>query len=201
MTRARRRGRRVGSPDTKALILDTARRRFAEQGYGGTSMRAIAAEAGVDPALIHHYFAGKRDLFIASLRLDVDPEAFSQSVADGSLSRAGERMMRAFTRIWEDPVARERLLALVKGIGDPEGQDLLRDWLIGVVLEPLGERLGIDHARLRMSWVATQLVGIVVVRYVLEVDPLAASAPESLVATYAPTIQRYLETPIDASHA
>lgn len=164
-------------------------------------MRSVAAEAGVDPALIHHYFAGKRDLFIASLRLDIDPDAFGQRVADGSLAGGGERLMIAFVRIWEDRRARERLLALVKGIGDPEGQDLLHDWLIGVVLEPLGERLGIDHPRLRMSWIATQLVGLVVVRYILKVAPLATRAPEELVATYAPTIQRYLETPIDASRA
>src|SRR5687768_10927277 len=92
-----RRGRRPGSPDTRAGVLTVARERFATQGYAGTSVRAVAAEAGVDPALVHHYFGTKDDLFLAALELPVDPrQILLPAIAAGGVEDVAERMLRAF---------------------------------------------------------------------------------------------------------
>ena len=93
-----RRGRRPGSPDTRAAVLSAARERFAAQGYAGTSVRAVAAAAGVDPALVHHYFGTKDDLFLAALEVKVDPRLAMLPVIEGGVDGAGERLLRVFVR-------------------------------------------------------------------------------------------------------
>src|SRR5512140_313481 len=100
---APRRGRRPGAPDTRAAILDAARSAFAEKGFGGTTIRGVAAEAGVDAALVHHYFGTKDDLFVAALELPVDPrQAIAPALVDGP-DGAGERLLRVFLGVWGDP--------------------------------------------------------------------------------------------------
>jgi AcrR family transcriptional regulator len=191
------RGRRPGAPDTRAEILASARALFAARGLGGTSMRAIAAAAGVDPALVHHYFGSKHDLFVAALELPVDPRVVLLPVVEGGLEGAGERLLRVFVSVWDDETARLSLLGLVRGVFEPTGRQLLRDGLIGVVLGPLGPALGIDDdPERRLALVASQMIGLVMLRYVLEVEPLASMEQDVLVATYAPTLQRYLEGPL-----
>ncbi len=190
------RGRRPGAPDTRAEILASARRLFATRGLGGTSMRAIAADAGVDPALVHHYFDSKPDLFLAALQLPVDPRVALAPVLEGGLDGAGERLVRAFLSVWDDEHARLPLLGVVRGVFEPEGRQLLRDGLLGVVLGPLGPALGLDEPQRRVALVASQLIGVVMLRYVLEVEPLASMGSEPLVAAYAPTLQRYLADPL-----
>ncbi len=154
-------------------------------------MRAIAAEARVDPALVHHYFGGKDDLFVAALEFPVDPRVAILPVLEGGLEGAGERLLRVLLSVWDDEHARLALLGLVRGVVDPEGQQLLRDTLFGVVLGPIGPALGLDQPERRLALVASQMVGLVMLRYVLEAEPLASMDRELLVATYAPTLQRY----------
>ena len=194
--RAAGRGRRPGAPDTRAEILASARRLFATRGLGSTSIRAVAADAGVDPALVHHYFSGKDDLFVAALELPVDPRVVLLPVVEGGLDGAGERLLRVFVQVWDDETARLSLLGLVRGVFEPTGRQLLRDGLIGVVLGPLGPALGVDDPQRRLALVASQMIGLVMLRYVLEVEPLASMEQDVLVATYAPTLQRYLEGPL-----
>jgi AcrR family transcriptional regulator len=196
VTVAPRRGRRPGAPDTRATILAAARQRFAARGYGGTSVRAVAATAGVDPALVHHYFGTKDDLFVAALEVKVDPREAMAPVVAGGVEGAGERLLRVLVSVWDDEQARLPLLGLVRGVVDPGGQQLLRDGVLRIVLGPVGVGLGLDQPERRMAHVASQLVGIVVLRYLLELEPLASMPAEQLVATYAPVIQGYLSGPL-----
>jgi AcrR family transcriptional regulator len=193
---AGRRGRRPGAPDTRAAILAAARARFAEHGFARTSVRSIAVDAGVDPALVHHYFGTKDDLFVAALELPVDPrERLAEVIAQGP-DGAGERMVRVFLSVWDDPELRLPLIGLARSILEPSGQRLLRDGFLPAVLHPVGVALGIERPEVRMPLVASQVVGLILTRYVLEVEPLASMPADDLVAIYGPTIQRYLTGPL-----
>ncbi|MEP9384976.1 TetR family transcriptional regulator [Nocardioides cheoyonin] len=196
MTTTPRRGRRPGSPDTRAAILAAARERFARQGYAGTSVRGVAAAAGVDSALVHHYFGAKEDLFIAALELRVDPREVVPQLLAGGIEGAGERLVRTFLDVWDDEETRLPLLALLRGAVEPGGDRLVRDGFVRMVLEPLGAGLGVDRAELRMALTASQLFGLVLFRYVIRVEPLASAPVEELVATYAPVVQGYLSDPL-----
>jgi len=186
------RGRRPGAPDTRAAIVDAARPLFADLGFSGTSMRKVAAEAGVDPALVHHYFDSKEDLFLASLDVPFDPRMLLAVVAEGGPDGAGERLLTTFFSIWDDEANRLPLLTIARGVLEPGGQRLLRDGFIGVVIVPVVSALGVDQPERRAALLASQIIGLVLTRYVLEVEPLASAPPELLVATYAPVVQRYL---------
>ena len=189
---APRRGRRPGAPDTRAAILAAARTLFADGGFAGTSVRSIAAAAGVDAALVHHYFGTKDDLFVAALQIPIDPRERLAEVVAGGADGAGERLVRVFLAVWDDPDLRVPLLGLARGILDPSGHRLLSQGFLPAVLLPVGAALGIDRPEVRMPLVASQVVGLVLTRYVLEVEPLASMPAEDLVAVYGPTIQRYL---------
>ena len=190
------RGRRPGAPDTRAQILDSARALFAARGFGSTSVRAIAADAGVDPSLVHHYFGSKDDLFVAALELPVDPRVVLRPVLQGGLDGAGERLLRVFLSVWDDETARLPLLGLVRAVVDPQGQQLVRDGLLGIVLGPIGAVFDLDEPQRRVALVASQMIGLVMLRYVVEAEPLASMDNELVVATYAPTLQRYLSGPL-----
>lgn len=195
-TAAPRRGRRPGAPDTRAAILGAAREQFAAQGFAGTSIRSIAGAAGVDAALVHHYFGTKDDLFVAALQLPVDPrERLAEVVAHGPAG-AGERLVRIFVSVWDDPELQLPLLGLARSILDPSGQRLMRDGFVPAVLHPVGVALGIDRPEVRMPLVASQVLGVILTRYVLEVEPIASLPADDLVAIYGPTIQRYLTGPL-----
>jgi AcrR family transcriptional regulator len=193
---APRRGRRPGAPDTRAAILAAARELFASSGYAGTTIRGVAAAAGVDAALVHHYFGTKDDLFLAALEVRVDPRVVLAPVADGGVDGAGERLLRVFLSVWDDEETRLPLLGLFRGIVEPTGAQLVRDGFMRMVLGPVAAALEIDEPDRRMALVASQLAGIVVLRYVVQVEPLASMPGDRLVATYAPTLQAYLSGPL-----
>ena len=196
MSTTARRGRRPGSPDTRAAILAVARAAFAAKGFAGTSVRGIATEAGVDAALVHHYFKTKDDLFLAALELPVDPRELLLPALAGGLDGVAERMLRVFLSVWDDPELQVRLVGVVRGIVDADGQRLLRDGFLPVVLGPVGAALGIDRPELRMPLVASQVFGLIIMRYVVAVEPIASLSPDDVVAIYAPTLQRYLSEPL-----
>jgi len=187
-----RRGRRPGRPDTKAAILAAAREGFAAAGFGGTTIRAIATEAGVDAALVHHYFGSKDDLFVAALALPVDPREVIGAAVAGPAEEAAEKLIRTFLSVWDDPGFQPALLATVRRILEPGGDKLIREGFLPVVLIPVGEQLGLDRPGLRMPLVASQVIGLILARYVVRVEPIASLDTERLVSIYAPTIQRYL---------
>lgn len=192
MSTAQRRGRRPGSPDTRAAILSAARERFAAAGFGGATIRAIAADAGVDAALVHHYFGSKDDLFLAALELPVDPRELLTTATLGSADQAAEPLLRTFLSVWDDPALQPGLVATIRRALEPGGDRLIREGFLPVVIIPMGERLGVDRADVRMPLVASQVIGLILARYVLRIEPIASLDPDALVGIYAPVVQRYL---------
>ena len=196
MTATARRGRRPGAPDTKAAILAVARAQFAAQGFGRTTIRGVAGEAGVDPALVHHYFGTKDDLFVAALELPVDPRGVIGPALAGGLDGAAERLLTAFLSVWDDPDMRASLLVVVRGMLEPEGHRMLREGFLPAVIVPAAAVLGLDDPERRMALVASQVMGLILARYLLEIEPLASMPSADVVAAIAPTIQRYFEAPL-----
>ncbi len=190
---SRSRGRRPGGPDTRGQILDSAREAFASKGFGGTTIRAVAAGAGVDPALVHHYFGSKDDLFLAALQIPVDPRTLVPRVFTDGLDGAGERLLRLFLSVWDDPAARLPLLAVVRSsLSQETPESLLQQGILRMVRTPLQDAALPDQPERRASLVISQLLGLVVSRYLLEIEPLASMTSEEVVAAVAPTLQRYL---------
>ena len=192
------RGRRKGSPDTRAAILTAAREHFSASGFRGTSVRAVARGAGVDPALVHHYFGTKDDLFVAALELPVDPRrVIAERIAAGDAgSGPGERLLRAMVEVWDDPALRPGLLAAVRHLLEPGGDRLVGEGFLPVVLEPVGKLLGVDRPEWRMPLVASQVIGLILTRYVLALEPIASLGVEDVVAIYAPVLDGFLTGPL-----
>jgi AcrR family transcriptional regulator len=187
------RGRRPGGPDTRREILDAARESFAQKGFSGTTIRAVAAVAGVDPALVHHYFGSKDDLFLACLQVPVDPRRIVPTVFAEGLDGAAERLLRLFLSVWDDPEKRLPLVALVRGsLGEDRPLNPLRDALFRLVFRSLREELPAADADRRATLVASQMLGLIVARYVLVLEPLSSMSQDEVVAWIAPTLQRYL---------
>jgi AcrR family transcriptional regulator len=156
-------------------------------------MRAVARAAGVDPALVHHYFEGKEDLLLAAMEVPFDPRTLLGSVADGPREQTGERIVRAVLGEWEHPDRRPRLLAVVRtAIASEESAHLLRDGFLRLILDQIASIPGVDDARRRGNLVASQVVGLLMTRYVVGIEPLASMPPDEVVAAIGPTIQRYL---------
>ena len=152
----------------------------------------MAADAGVDPALVHHYFGSKDDLFLAALELPVDPRVLLAPVVAAGPEDAGARLLRTFLGVWDGPGNQLTFLGLFRSVLEPDGGRLISQGFVPVVLEPVGHGLGLDRPEIRMSLVASQMIGLIMARYLLRLEPLASMEPELLVETYAPTIQRYL---------
>ena len=186
------RGRRPGAPDTRAEVLAAARTSFAEKGFRGTTIRAVAAAAGVDPALVHHYFGTKDDLFVAALQIPVDPREVLAPVVAAGPDGAGERLLRAFLSVWDDPEIQPGLVALVRSLMSDDGAGLVRDGFIPVVVGPVLASLVPDRPEVRIPLVASQVIGLILARYVVALPPLAEMPAEDLVARMGPTLQRYL---------
>ncbi|WP_435207331.1 TetR family transcriptional regulator [Micromonospora sp. bgisy143] len=194
----RRTGRRPGNPDTREAILDAARATFAERGFDAAPIRAIAATAGVDPALVHHYFGTKDQLFRAAMNFPVDPAELLPGVLAGDQDRVGERLVRTFVGIWDSP-AGSAGVALVRSVLNSEWTArLLREFVTTQVLRRVLDQLDVDPAEVPMrgSLVATQLIGLAMIRHVVRLEPVASADPEILVATIGPSVQRYLTGPL-----
>lgn len=194
-----RRGRRGAGDHSREAILTAARKLFAEQGFDGTSLRQVAREASVDPAMVHHYFKGKDELFAASVELPADPAAVLAGVDSLDPSARAEAIVRNVVRLWEGP-AQHALVAFVRGtIGSKAKTALLREMVSRTVLSRIATGLPGDEqeARLRGNLVASQLIGLMVARYVVRLEPLASAAEEDVVRMVTPTIQRYLTGELD----
>jgi AcrR family transcriptional regulator len=197
----RRRGRPArggadGGPDTRARILHAARAEFAERGYDRTSVRGIAKAAGVDPALVHHYFGTKDEVFAAAIEVSLEPALTVASVVGPGGAGTGERLARSFLAVWEDPVTRAPLLAVVRSaLSHEAAATVLRGVVLRQILERIASELDVPDPRLRAELAASHLIGIAILRYVVRVEPLASTDPEEIVAVVAPTLQRYLAEP------
>ena len=196
----RRVGRRQGRSVTREAILASARRLFAERGFDGASLRAIAADAGVDPALVRHFFGGKERVFVAALELPVDPSVAIPEVIGGELAGAGARLVGFFLSVWDDAPKRAPLEAILRSAITDSDAAFARP-LARIVLQPIAEAVGGDEAELRACLCASQILGLALTRYILHLEPLA-SAPAPVVAdSVGPVLQRYLTGPLAAAGA
>lgn len=197
---ARRTGRRPGNPDTREAILTAARATFAERGFDAASIRSIATAAGVDPALVHHYFGSKEELFRATVSIPVDPAELVPRVLAGGRDEVGERLVRTFLTVWDSPVGTAAVALLRSAMSNQWTARLLREFLVTQILRRVVEQLDLDPAELplRGALVATQIAGLAMMRYVIYLEPVASASPDTLAATIGPTVQRYLTGPLGA---
>jgi AcrR family transcriptional regulator len=195
---ARRTGRRPGNPDTREAILAAAREAFAERGFDAASIRGIATSAGVDPALVHHYFGTKEQLFRACMDFPIDPAQVLPQVLDGGLDGIGERLVRMFLSVWDSPAGAAGVALLRSALSNEWTARLLREFVTTQMLRYVLPKLGVEpgEARLRASLVATQMAGLAMIRYVLKLEPLASAPPEVVISAIAPTLQRYITGPL-----
>ncbi|WP_113700947.1 TetR family transcriptional regulator [Nonomuraea lactucae] len=190
MTTRRRPGRRPGSADTRGEILAAARRVFAEKGFDKATVRGIAREAKVDPALVHHYFATKEGMFAAAMRLPLTPEVVIPTVIEGPRDEIGERLVRLILSVTATPETREPMIALIRSaVTNEQAVTMFREFVSNALLLRVADALEVPHLRIEAAF--SQMFGVLMARYVLKLEPLASADPEELVALLAPTIQRY----------
>lgn len=153
----------------------------------------------MDPALVHHYFGSKADLFAAALRIPVNPREVLAGVLDGDLETLGERLMRRLLHIWSAGASEigEAVVGLLRSAATNEGAArMLREFLSKEVLGPIAEALRVSQPQLRAALLSSQVIGLGLARYVLRLEPIASADIETLVTCYAPTLQRYLTGPL-----
>ena len=192
---ARTGGRRPGATTTREGILDAARHLFATRGYDGTTIRGIATSAGVDPALVHHFFGSKDELFLTVLQV---PETVLQQVPallGGDLEGAGERLVRFFLGLFESPDTKAAILTTLRSAVTQEpAARVLRETITARLFGAVRDLLP-DHPEVRMTLAMAHLNGLAFGRYVLAVPPLAEMDVDEVVAWVAPAVQRYLTGP------
>jgi AcrR family transcriptional regulator len=192
-TRTPRTGRRPGAPSTRDEILRAARRLFADSGYEGATMRGIATEAGVDAALVVHFFGNKPALLAEAIEWPFDPEVEMPKLLTDGRHHVGRHLVDLVVRTWDDEGTRNPILTLLRAASSEQrAADLMRDFLRLQLFGPLMERLGADRADLRAELAMSQLVGLGMARYVLALEPLASAKADEVVGWIAPTVQRYL---------
>jgi AcrR family transcriptional regulator len=187
-----RAGRRPGPTQTKDAIVAAARAQFAGRGYTGTTVRSVAEAADVNPALIHHYFGSKDQLFLAALSLPINPaEVIVQLLAAGPRSEFPERFVRAFIAAWRDPAAGQALQAVLRrAVSDEGSAALIRDLAENVLLTRAADALGVPKMRIALAM--SHLIGLVLGATILHIEPLASASEDELVDLLAPAIRSYL---------
>lgn len=193
-TRSPRTGRRPG-PDTgtRAAIIEAAGKLFLERGYEETSMRAIGAAAGVDAALVTHFFGSKANLLAAALHWPFDPDVEVPRLLSGGDDQVGRRLVRLMTRTWDEQQQRNPILTLLRAASsEPRAAELLGVFLRTRLFDPLLAALGSNRPELRAELAISQLAGLAMTRYILRLEPLASASPDNVVNWVGPTAQRYL---------
>jgi AcrR family transcriptional regulator len=189
-----RTGRRPGDSDTREEILAAAREVFAERGYDGGSVRGVARQAGVDPALIYHYFGSKQQLFVAAMEIPYRWQEVLPAVWGGPPGEIGERLTRHLLSYWEDPDVNLLFRGIVRSAAtDPVAAEMVRRMLAEGPFALLASRIGTPDADLRAMLMASHVMGLALLRYVLEVEPLASAPIEEVAGMVGPVIQHYLQ--------
>ncbi|MEV0324237.1 TetR family transcriptional regulator [Streptomyces sp. NPDC050658] len=200
-TAPRRRGRpsrteSAQGPATRDRILEAARTEFSERGYEKTSVRGIAKAAGVDSALVHHYFGTKEQVFASAIEVAFAPALDAPQAIEGPLDGVGERLTRFIFGIWENPATRTPLLAIVRSaVNNETAAAVFRRLIMAQLLGRMARRVDQPDAELRAELAAAQLVGTAMLRYVVQVEPLASADPEVIIARIAPVVQGHLTGP------
>ncbi|GIJ52021.1 TetR family transcriptional regulator [Virgisporangium aliadipatigenens] len=193
-----RTGRRPGNQDTREAILSSARKAFSEKGFDGASIRSIATGAGVDPALVHHYFGTKDQLFTATLELPVDVVKVMTGLAADGLDGFGERLVRTILGVWDSPAGSAAAALVRSAVAHEWTARLMREFLLTQILRRVLGSFDIDPAEAptRANLVASQMIGLLLMRYIIKLEPLAHMDPEDVARMVGPTIQRYLTEPL-----
>jgi AcrR family transcriptional regulator len=194
----RRGGRRPGPSGTREAILAAAGRHFAENGYDRASLRGIAAGAGVDQKLIAHFFGSKQQPFVAAVGLPFNPGDVLPAILAGERESVGERLAAFLVDVLEQPELHQRLTGVVRAAAsEPEVAGMLREFLTRELFLPAAELLGTEDGSFRANLVGSQIVGLVMARYVIAIEPLASMPPRAVAAAIAPTLERYLLGPLE----
>ncbi|SFS14717.1 transcriptional regulator, TetR family [Microbacterium sp. cf046] len=196
-TPKRRRGRpRGGESDAQQRIIAAAVDEFGELGYDGATMRAIAARAGVDSALVHHYFGTKADLFAQTVGAPMRPDLDIPALLEGPQDALGERIVRYVLDAWERPETRKRGVTLLRtGVGNRLTTPLLAGFLQRELIGRIAARIDAPDAAFRASLVASQIAGMLLARYVLQLPAIAGASVDDIVARVGPTVQHYMTDP------
>jgi AcrR family transcriptional regulator len=190
-----RTGRRPGPNVTRPAILEAAQRAFAERGYEATSVRAIAGEVGVDPAVVLHFFGSKDGLFQAAVGWPFDPDLIAARAAAADPKDLGGNMARIFFELWDQPPTQGPLLAVLRSAMTHEASaTLLREFLSHQVFPRAARLTGQDKSALGVNLASSHLIGIAVLRYALRVEPLASASIETMLTWITPALNHYLST-------
>ncbi|MCB1265939.1 MAG: TetR family transcriptional regulator [Mycobacterium sp.] len=183
----------VNPDEVKRAVLDAARGMYARQGYLDTTIKGVAAAAGVAPDLVRRYYANREELFAAAMRLPSDPgTAIAQLLAPG-IDGLAERLVRVTLRMLDEPETRERIAAMVSdGAGAAKAVAPLREFLESVIVDRVAAILGVPDARMRVTLAVSYVVGVVGARYVMRMEPLASATEDELVRLVAPAVQSAL---------
>jgi AcrR family transcriptional regulator len=193
----RRTGRRRGQSSTREAIAEAARRQFAELGFERATIRTIAAEAKVDSALVMHFFGSKQELFVSAMEFPFAPEDVLLLVFAGPRSEVGLRLARFVVGVLEDERARSVMTGIVRAAASrPEAADLARELVSGGFVRAMSQTLPAEDAPLRPNLLASQVIGLMMARYVVRAEPLASLPPEAVIDAVAGTFQRYLAGPL-----
>lgn len=195
---ARRTGRRQGSTSTRQDIIWSARKLFAERGYRGATMRAIAQDAHVDAALIHHFFASKEGVFSAAIEDAFRPGLILDAVLTPGPGSIGERLIHSILTLCDDPETRDPLLAVIRSaVAYDDAARLVKDFLMTEVLAKIVNANASSHTELRTLLTGSQIIGMLVMRYMIGIEPLASLAPDAVCALYGPQIDHCLYGDLD----
>ena len=186
-------GRRPGGPDTRGEIVQAARESFADKGFAATSIRAVARQAGVDAALVHHYFDSKDELFIEAMALPLDPRQVAAAILNGSREDLGRRIVTVFLGVWESDEGQQRMKAMLRSVVTSDDvARIMREGMTRMILEPVSQFIDLPDAKLRVGLIASHLIGMALTRYVVELEPVASADLDTLVDRIAPAIQQYV---------
>ncbi|SPL93565.1 Transcriptional regulator, TetR family [[Actinomadura] parvosata subsp. kistnae] len=163
---------------------------FSEKGFDKATVRGIAREAQVDPALVHHYFETKEGMFAAAMELPINPQQILPVLLEGPREEVGERLVRLLLRLTAEEKTRAPMLALLRSaVSNEQAVGMIREFFTSALIFQVADRLGVPHLRIEAAF--AQMLGVVMARYVLKLEPLASASHDELVEILAPTIQRY----------
>lgn len=187
------RGPRPAGTDTRGAILAAAAEVFTSLGFDNGSVRAVARAAGVDPALVRHYFASKEELFVEALRPPIDLEQHVVRLADGDPELVGHRVMAFFVESWGDSQQGPRILTLMRGALDhPAVAAVVQVAIVERVIGRLAAAVGAPDPATSAALAASQVFGLAMLRHAAAIEPLASMPAEDLIALYGPVVTRLL---------
>jgi AcrR family transcriptional regulator len=187
-------GRRPGNADTRGEIVEAAKHVFAAKGYDGASLRAVAREAGVDPALVHHYFDGKASLFVAAMALPFDPRTVAEHTAASPPASVGARIIEGFLTMWDHAAGTgSSFAACAAGMAASTNvADAMREFVADRVWGNTPVKEGESDSPTRHALISSQLMGLAFTRYIMRVPPVSTATPEQIGRWAGPTLDRYI---------